>query len=589
VIVLIDIVLLFSSIVVVDTRQPKEAMGIGRDERGKLLISSATPSSLTHNSNYNYNYNYNYNQAEVITCEVYNDTVCEHNPDDPHCRGTQECQPREPDKPALCYALWQNTSTHGFVPKLKGCWVGSINNCVEKSRCVETRKDPKKQLFFCCCEDQLCNRNITHIPDNEPPAKTPSDRNLSTPVLTQDAQVPVSRIILLSLVPAVTLLVLIGVIYYIYRYRKNGPYFNEVPTSEPSCGSMPPSPYIGFEPKLVELKAQGRFGNVWKARVGTIPEDYVAVKIFPPQDRDSWMTEQQIYRLPQMRHENLLAFLGTLKKGDGLNSEFWLITEYQERGSLADYLKANLVTWPELLSIADGIAKGLTHLHEEIPEYKLEGFKPSIAHRDFKSKNVLIRADMTACIADFGLALVFYPNIIPGESQCQVGTRRYMAPEVLEGAINFSRDAFLRIDMYACGLVLWELMSRCSAQDGPVGEYMLPFEEEIGQHPTLEDMQEVVSQQKKRPQFKDTWRKHSGMNALCDTVEDCWDHDAEARLSASCVGERITALIRNFAGDFYNLNSSLNSNSGYEMKVAYNWSDDSRRSVSTYIIKETST
>lgn len=48
----------------------------------------------------------------------------------------------------------------------------------------------------------------------------------------------------------------------------------------------------------------------------------------------------------------------------------------------------------------------------------------------------------------------------------QVGTRRYMAPEVLEGAINFQRDAFLRIDMYAMGLVLWELVSRCKAADG---------------------------------------------------------------------------------------------------------------------------
>lgn len=48
----------------------------------------------------------------------------------------------------------------------------------------------------------------------------------------------------------------------------------------------------------------------------------------------------------------------------------------------------------------------------------------------------------------------------------QVGTRRYMAPEVLEGAINFHRDAFLRIDMYALGLVLWELMSRCTSADG---------------------------------------------------------------------------------------------------------------------------
>lgn len=41
-----------------------------------------------------------------------------------------------------------------------------------------------------------------------------------------------------------------------------------------------------------------------------------------------------------------------------------------------------------------------------------------------------------------------------------------MAPEVLEGAINFQRDSFLRIDMYAMGLVLWELVSRCTEADG---------------------------------------------------------------------------------------------------------------------------
>lgn len=41
-----------------------------------------------------------------------------------------------------------------------------------------------------------------------------------------------------------------------------------------------------------------------------------------------------------------------------------------------------------------------------------------------------------------------------------------MAPEALEGAINFQRDAFLRIDMYAVGLVLWELAARCTAADG---------------------------------------------------------------------------------------------------------------------------
>lgn len=65
-----------------------------------------------------------------------------------------------------------------------------------------------------------------------------------------------------------------------------------------------------------------------------------------------------------------------------------------------------------------------------------------------------------------------------------------MAPEVLEGAITFNRDSFLRIDMYACGLVLWELASRCRVPglvDQPA-EYMLPFEEECSR-PTLEQMQ----------------------------------------------------------------------------------------------------
>ncbi|XP_034741674.1 activin receptor type-2A-like [Etheostoma cragini] len=86
--------------------------------------------------------------------------------------------------------------------------------------------------------------------------------------------------------------------------------------------------------------------------------------------------------------------------------------------------------------------------------------------RDFKSKNVLLKSNLTACIADFGLALRFDAGTSPGDTHGQVGTRRYMAPEVLEGAISFQRDSFLRIDMYAVGLVLWELASRCKAADG---------------------------------------------------------------------------------------------------------------------------
>ena len=41
------------------------------------------------------------------------------------------------------------------------------------------------------------------------------------------------------------------------------------------------------------------------------------------------------------------------------------------------------------------------------------------------------------------------------------------------------------------------------------GEYQLPFEEDIGLHPSLEDMQEVVVQQKGRPRIREAWLQHS--------------------------------------------------------------------------------
>lgn len=272
--------------------------------------------------------------------------------------------------------------------------------------------------------------------------------------------------------------------------------------------------------------------------------EYVAVKIFPVQDKQSWQNERDIFLTPGMRHENILRYIAAEKHGANMETELWLITEFHERGSLTDHLKGNTVTWTELCHIAETMSRGLAYLHEDIPSYKGEGPKPTIAHRDFKSKNVLLRDDLAAVIGDFGLAVRFEPGKPPGDTHGQVGTRRYMAPEVLEGAINFQRDSFLRIDMYAMGLVLWELVSRCSDTDGTVGEYMLPFEDEIGQHPSLEDLQDVVVHKKMRPVIKDSWLKHPGLSHMCETIEECWDHDAEARLSAGCVEERIGQISR---------------------------------------------
>lgn len=60
-----------------------------------------------------------------------------------------------------------------------------------------------------------------------------------------------------------------------------------------------------------------------------------------------------------MTHPNILQFIGVEKRGDNLQAEFWLITEYHERGSLCDFLKAHTLTWPELCRIAESMTTGM--------------------------------------------------------------------------------------------------------------------------------------------------------------------------------------------------------------------------------------
>lgn len=53
---------------------------------------------------------------------------------------------------------------------------------------------------------------------------------------------------------------------------------------------------------------------------------------------------------------------------------------------------------------------------------------------------------------------------------------------------------------------------------GPVDEFSLPFEEEAGLHPSLEDMQDVVVHKKLRPIFREHWLKHTVEHTLTHTL-----------------------------------------------------------------------
>lgn len=420
------------------------------------------------------------------------------------CNTAEECTTVETcsvdsvhERPNNCFVLWKEDPPGNVTVSLKGCF--TQNQACNQSECVDYNFESKqKNIRFCCCYGSLCNREhrwqplTTEIPEISGVTAAPPQSNETL-------------VIILVAISVLTVVLCLGTAGIFYKNRRSS--FNPIPTNDPEGGGNISTDLELMSIKLLEMKARGRFGTVWKAQM--MPEE-VAVKIFPMQDKQSWLTEQEIFKLPRMKHANILQFIGASKKEDE-DGEFklWLVTSYHPNGSLCDYLKSHTVTWPELCKIAESMARGLMHLHEEIAAGKNDGLKPAIAHRDFKSKNVLLKSDLTACIADFGLALIFKPGEPCGDTHGQVGTRRYMAPEILEGAINFTRDAFLRIDVYACGLVLWELVSRCVNQGGVVPDYTLPFEVELGPHPSLEEMQDFVVTKKMRPRLQEVWRSHS--------------------------------------------------------------------------------
>lgn len=84
----------------------------------------------------------------------------------------------------------------------------------------------------------------------------------------------------------------------------------------------------------------------------------------------------------------LSGFVAADNKDNGAWTQLWLVTDYLEKGSLYDYLQLVTLDVQSMLKLAVSIASGLAHLHIEI--VGTQG-KPAIAHRDLKSKNILVK------------------------------------------------------------------------------------------------------------------------------------------------------------------------------------------------------
>ncbi|XP_050360759.1 TGF-beta receptor type-1 isoform X4 [Nymphalis io] len=283
---------------------------------------------------------------------------------------------------------------------------------------------------------------------------------------------------------------------------------------------------IARQIQLVDIIGKGRFGEVWRGRWRG---ENVAVKIFSSREESSWFREAEIYQTVMLRHENILGFIAADNKDNGTWTQLWLITDYHENGSLFDFLSVRTIDANTLVKMAQSIATGLAHLHMDIVGTK---GKPAIAHRDLKSKNILVKSNLTCVIGDLGLAVRHNVSndSVDVPSTNRVGTKRYMAPEVLDESMDSRQfDPYKRSDVYSLGLVLWEMARRCGCA---CDDYQPPYYDCVPPDPALEDMRRVVCLERRRPVLPNRWHSDPVLSAIAKVMKECWYQNPAARLTA---------------------------------------------------------
>nr|XP_060637860.1 TGF-beta receptor type-2 [Anolis sagrei ordinatus] len=468
-----------------------------------------------------------------------------------HCNRTAICA----NNTEVCAAVWRKndenttleTICHDPAQKLHGHELTDYNS---KECVMSEKRETGGLLYMCSCDDEECNDVL--IFSTESP---PEDR-------WKDV---ISKVALISLVPLLVSAIAVSFIFYCYRIQRrrklNKAWEKNVKSRKRNdcsdvCAIMLDDDRsdisstcannINHNTELLPIEldtlvGKGRFAEVYKAKLKQNTSEQfetVAVKIFSYEEYASWKTEKDIFSDINLKHENILQFLTAEERKTDLGKQYWLITAFHSRGNLQEYLIKHIISWEDLWKLGGSLARGIAHLHSDHTPCGRP--KTPIVHRDLKSSNILVKNDLTCCLCDFGLSLRLDPTLSVDDlaNSGQVGTARYMAPEVLESRMNLDNvESFKQTDVYSMALVLWELTSRCNGV-GEVKDYEPPFGSKVREHPCVESMKDNVLRDRGRPEIPSSWLNHQGIQKVCETLVECWDHDPEARLTAQCVAER---------------------------------------------------
>ncbi len=196
--------------------------------------------------------------------------------------------------------------------------------------------------------------------------------------------------------------------------------------------------------QVLRTLGEGGMGVVWLAQrtdLGTT----AAIKILrdgwiSPARRDRFIAEQRT--LAQLDHPSIARLLDAGTLADGTP---WIVMEYVDGVPITDYACRHHLPIADRLRLVRTVAEAVQHAHRHVT-----------VHRDLKPSNVLVTADGTVKLLDFGIAkqLDTLGAADRTRTALRMLTPAYAAPEQIRG-----EGVGLHTDVYGLGALLYELLT----------------------------------------------------------------------------------------------------------------------------------
>ncbi|KZV51944.1 serine/threonine-protein kinase-like protein-like [Dorcoceras hygrometricum] len=198
------------------------------------------------------------------------------------------------------------------------------------------------------------------------------------------------------------------------------------------------------------LLGKGSHGAVYKAKIHRIKAVAAVKRTKQTQSCGDSTADAELEILSRIYHPRLVNLLGYAIDP---NQRKLIVVEYMPNGSLYDLLhrSAKPPGWVKRTRFALQVARAVQFLHAS---------NPPIIHRDIKSSNILIDANFSSRLSDFGLSLRGHVGDVKVKCTPPAGTLGYLDPEYLAPG-----DLSTKSDVFSFGILMLEIITGRNAID----------------------------------------------------------------------------------------------------------------------------